>query len=90
MQEIQEHWLAFLDQTPGAQLIFVANGRRISAFVFPKNKSLPRVLGGRDVSSRRATFQVGVCGKKQRRYLIVGDADAETIPQLADWMETNE
>lgn len=82
--------LAFLNQTPGAQLVFTADGRRISAFVFPKNKSPWRVLDGREVAAHRAAFHLEICGKKQLRYLLVGDVDAGTIHQLADLLEAEE
>jgi len=82
--------LTFLDQTPGAQLIFVVNGRQVSAFVFQRNPRLRRVFHDRDLMARHASFNVKICGKKQLRYLIVGDADSQSIHQLADMPEATE
>lgn len=82
--------LAFLDQSPGAQLIFWVQGREVSAFIFQGNPRLRRVFHDHDLVSRHASFNVEICGKRQLRYLIVGDANAETIHQLADLLEAQE
>jgi len=82
--------LAFLDQRPGAQLIFAVQGRRVSAFIFQSNARLRRVCHDHDLVARHASFNVEICGHRQLRYLIVGDADAQSIRQLADLLEAEQ
>ena len=82
--------MAFLDQSPGAQLIFLVRGRQVSAFIFQRNARLRRVSHDHDLVARHASFNMEICGYKQLRFLIVGDTDLQNIHQLADLLEAAE
>ena len=82
--------LVYLNQMPGAQLVFRWKGAEVSAFVLMASPALGRSLPQHDIVSRRAPFNLEVCGEKALRYLIVGDVDTETVHQIADLMEASE
>ena len=81
--------LVFLNQTPGAQLIFASQTGQISAFVFPESEPLRRSFHENDVVAHRAPFNVEVCGTKRFLYVVVGEVNSAAIHQLVDLMETS-
>ena len=81
--------LAFFDNKPGAQLIFDSRSHRVSAFVFLASQLQIADLS-HDSTAHQKSFNLEFCGKKQLRYLIVGDADPDSIHRLADLMESSE
>lgn len=81
--------LAYFDNKPGAQLIFDWQSHRMSAFVFLASQLQTTDLG-HDSTAHQKSFNLEFCGKKRLRYLIVGDADPDSIHRLADLMESSE
>jgi len=74
--------LSYLDQAPGAQLIFKIGNHRISVFIFQNRRVRPFALN--DSRSRRLTFNVETWTADDLRYFVIGDADANDIHKLSD------
>jgi anti-sigma factor RsiW len=77
--------VAYLEQTPGAQLIFKIGNHRISVFIF-QEKPQSRFPAG-NTRSRNLTFDVETWGAGGLRYFLVGDADPNDIHQLGELLK---
>ena len=81
--------MAYLDQTPGAHLIYDVRKHHISVFVFPE-RSL-RFPGGVDENSfapKDVSFNVETWSQGGLRYFVIGDASAADINSLAKLFRT--
>jgi len=78
--------LSYLDQAPGAQLIFKVGNHRISVFIFQNRLDRPLTSG--DSRSRRMTFNVETWSEDDLRYFIIGDADPGDIHKLSELLKT--
>lgn len=74
--------MTYLDQTPGAHLIYDARKRHISVFVF-QERSLPTRLDENSVSSKKLSFNMETWSQGGLRYFVIGDASATDIDGLA-------
>jgi anti-sigma factor RsiW len=74
--------MAYLDQMPGAQLIYQVRLHRISVFIFQDRGELwrPPIAAGK--VARRASFNVETWSEGGLRYFIIGDASPDDIRQL--------
>jgi anti-sigma factor RsiW len=77
--------LAYLDQAPGAQLIYKIGNHRISVFIF-QNRTDRRFAPG-DSRSRRLTFNEETWTTDDLRYFVIGDADTDTIHKLSELLK---
>jgi anti-sigma factor RsiW len=77
--------LAYLDQAPGAELIYKIGNHRISVFIFQNR--LDHRFAPSDSRSRRLTFNVETWTADDLRYFVIGDADADTIHKLSDLLK---
>jgi anti-sigma factor RsiW len=75
--------VTYLEQTPGAHLIFQIRKHQISVFLFPENVS-DRVLGDAGQVKRKQTFNTETWTQGGLRYVVFGDAAAEDIQRLSD------
>jgi anti-sigma factor RsiW len=80
--------MAYLDQTPGAHLIYDLRKHHISVFVFQERASrLPgNFSGGVDENSfapKDVSFNVETWSQGGLRYFVIGDASAADIHSLA-------
>jgi anti-sigma factor RsiW len=73
--------VSYLDQAPGAQLIFKIGNHQISVFIFQDR--LDQRLTSSDSRSRRLTFNVETWTQGGLRYFVIGDASAANIDSLA-------
>jgi anti-sigma factor RsiW len=73
--------MAYLDQAPGAQLIFKVGNHRISVFIF-QDRSDRRFAPG-ETRSRNLTFNIETWVGDNLRYFVVGDADPNDIHELS-------
>jgi anti-sigma factor RsiW len=73
--------LSYLDQAPGAQLIFKIGNHRISVFIFQNR--LDRAFPSSGSPSRRLTFNVETWTEDDLRYFVIGDAEANDIHTLS-------
>jgi anti-sigma factor RsiW len=74
--------MTYLDQTPGAHLIYDARKHHISVFVF-QERSLPTGLGQSFVAPQKQPFNMETWSEGGLRYFVVGDASAADIDNLA-------
>jgi anti-sigma factor RsiW len=74
--------MAYLDQTPGAQLIYDVRKHHISVFVF-QQRSLPAGLDENSRSPKKVPFNMETWSQGGLRYFVIGDASAADIDSLA-------
>jgi anti-sigma factor RsiW len=73
--------MTYLDQTPGAHLIYDVGKHHISVFVF-QERSLPARLDKDPVSPNQLTFNIETWTQGGLRYFVIGDASAANIDSL--------
>jgi anti-sigma factor RsiW len=71
--------MTYLDQTPGAHLIYELRKHRISVFVFPEG-GVP-ALGS--AANKELSFSMETWSQGGLRYFVIGDANAADIDSLA-------
>ncbi|HEV3307146.1 MAG TPA: zf-HC2 domain-containing protein [Candidatus Sulfotelmatobacter sp.] len=74
--------MTYLEQTPGAHLIYDVRKHHISVFVF-QERSLPARLGDNFLSPNRLSFSTETWSQGGLRYFVIGDASAADIDSLA-------
>jgi anti-sigma factor RsiW len=74
--------ITYLDQTPGAHLIYDVRKHHISVFVFHE-RSLPAKLDGNSFSPKQLPFNLETWSQGGLRYFVIGDASAADIDNLA-------
>ena len=74
--------MAYLDQTPGAHLIYDVRKHHISVFVF-QEQSLRAKLDDNSLSAKQAPFNTETWSQGGLRYFVIGDASAADIDSLA-------
>ena len=79
--------VAYLDQTPGAGLLFQFRKHRLSVFVF-QDRATWKNLGTQNKPEQRASFWVENFSVNGMRYFVVGDTSAENVQQLSELMRS--
>jgi anti-sigma factor RsiW len=74
--------MAYLEQTPGAQLIYDVRKHHISVFIFPDASTRTR-LTENSVSPKQLPFNMQTWSQRGLRYFVIGDAGASDIDSLA-------
>jgi len=74
--------MTYLEQTPGAHLIYDVRKHHISVFVF-QERTLPARLDKDPVSPKQLTFNMETWSHGGLRYFVIGDASAADIDTLA-------
>jgi anti-sigma factor RsiW len=74
--------MTYLDQTPGAHLIYDVRKHHISVFVF-QERSLPGRLDENSLAPKKLSFNVATWSQGGLRYFVIGDASAADIDRLA-------
>ncbi len=74
--------MTYLDQTPGAQLIYDIRKHHISVFVF-QERSLPAGLDQNSLSPKNLPFNMETWSQGGLRYFVIGDANAADVNSLA-------
>jgi anti-sigma factor RsiW len=74
--------MTYLDQTPGAHLIYDVRKHHVSVFVF-QERSLPARLDKDPVSPEQLTFNMETWSHGGLRYFVIGDASAADVDTLA-------
>jgi len=80
--------VTYLDQTPGAQLIYQIRKHQISVFIFLENAP-PGTLGQSFPATRKASFDMETWSQGGLRYFVIGDASAADISNLARLFKTS-
>ncbi len=74
--------MTYLDQTPGAHLIYDVRKHHISVFVF-QERSLPASLDKNSLLPKKLPFNMETWNQGGLRYFVIGDASAADIDSLA-------
>jgi anti-sigma factor RsiW len=74
--------MTYLDQTPGAHLIYDVRKHHISVFVF-QERSLPDKLDGNSFSPKQLPFNLETWSQGGLRYFVIGDASGADLDNLA-------
>ena len=88
MHHVRRHFsllggrMTYLDQTPGAHLIYGVRKHHISVFVF-QERSLPAKLDDNSLSPKKLSFSMETWSQGGLRYFVIGDASAADIDVLA-------
>ena len=73
--------MAYLEQTPGAHLIYDVRKHHISVFVF-QERSLPAKLDQSFLSQKKLPFNMETWSQGGLRYFVIGDASSADISNL--------
>jgi anti-sigma factor RsiW len=74
--------MTYLEQTPGAHLIYDVGKHHISVFLF-QERSLPSRLTDNSLLSGELSFNMETWSQGGLRYFVIGDASAANIDSLA-------
>jgi len=74
--------MTYLEQTPGAHLIYDVRKHHISVFVF-QERSLPAELNEGSLSPKQLPFNLETWSQGGLRYFVIGDASTADIDSLA-------
>jgi len=81
--------LTYLDQTPGAHLIYDIRKHHISVLVFQERSlKLPASWGENVLSPKNLPFNMETWSQGGLRYFVIGDASAADIDRLAKLFKT--
>jgi anti-sigma factor RsiW len=78
--------MTYLDQAPGAHLIYDLRKHHISVFVFQEralSAKLPAASGKNSMSPRNLPFNIETWSQGGLRYFVIGDASGADIDSLA-------
>ena len=76
--------MTYLDQTPGAHLIYDVRKHHISVFVFQERfLRLPDRLNENSFAPKNVSFHMETWSQGGLRYFVIGDASAADIDSLA-------
>jgi anti-sigma factor RsiW len=82
--------MAYLDQTPGAHLIYDVRKHHISVFVFQERSlRLPGGLKENSFAPKNVPFNMETWSQGGLRYFVIGDASAADIDSLAKLFKAN-
>jgi anti-sigma factor RsiW len=74
--------MTYLEQTPGAHLIYDVRKHHISVFIF-QDRSLPARLSDNALQPGKLSFNMETWSQGGLRYFVIGDASAADIAGLA-------
>jgi anti-sigma factor RsiW len=75
--------MSYLEQTPGAHLIYDVRKHHISVFVF-QERSLPARLSDSSEKQEKVSFKMETWSQGGLRYFTIGDASAADIERLVN------
>jgi anti-sigma factor RsiW len=79
--------MTYLDQTPGAHLIYDLRKHHISVFIF-QERALETTLDANLLPSKKRPFNVETWSQGGLRYFVIGDASSTDIDNLAILFKT--
>jgi anti-sigma factor RsiW len=79
--------MTYLEQTPGAHLIYDVRKHHISVFVF-QDRSLPAQLTDSSLKPAKLSFNMETWSQGGLRYFVIGDASSADIDNLARLFKT--
>ena len=78
--------MTYLDQTPGAHLIYDVRKHHISVFIF-QERSLPSRLDENSLSRKAKSFNLETWSQGGLRYFVIGDASPADIDSLGKLLQ---
>ncbi|MGA8492627.1 MAG: zf-HC2 domain-containing protein [Terriglobales bacterium] len=78
--------VAYLGQSPGAELIYQIRKHRVSVFIF-QDRGVGRELGSSAQSQKQLSFNTETWIQGGLRYFVIGDASADYIHTLSDMLK---
>ena len=78
--------VAYLGQSPGAELIYQIRKHQISVFIF-QDRGTAGDLGSSAQSSKDLSFNIESWNQGGLRYFVIGDASGDDIRKLADMLK---
>ena len=78
--------VAYLGQSPGAELIYQIRKHQISVFIF-QDRGTAGDLGSSAQSSKDLSFNIENWNQGGLRYFVIGDASGDDIRKLADMLK---
>ena len=80
--------MSYLDQTPGAHLIYGVRKHHISVFVFQERPLPASRLSDSSLKPGKFSFNMETWSQGGLRYFVIGDANATNIDNLARLFKT--
>ena len=78
--------MSYLDQSPGAHLIYDVGKHHISVFVF-QDRAVPASLGKTFSDPQQQSFNMETWSQGSLRYFVIGDASVDDIHRLAELLK---
>jgi anti-sigma factor RsiW len=75
--------MAYIGQSPGAQLLFAVRKHEISVFIFQDKETLAG-LNGNSSRAQRLNFNLETWSDRGLRYLVISDANSGDVHSLSD------
>lgn len=76
--------MVYLNQHPGAQLIFTVGQHKISALIFQESSVLAKQMSGDESVERHDGFNAAAWNEQNLRFMVIGDADPRELHSLAE------
>ncbi len=81
--------VTYLEQTPGAHLIFQVRKHQISVFIF-QERALDRGLDANSGSRKDQSFNLETWSESGLRYFVIGDTSPDDIGKLSELLKAAE
>jgi anti-sigma factor RsiW len=78
--------VAYLGQSPGAELIYQIRKHQISVFIF-QDRGTGREIGSSTQSQKELSFNMETWDQAGLRYFVIGDASGDDLRKLADMLQ---
>jgi anti-sigma factor RsiW len=79
--------ISYLNQSPGAELIFRVRQHQISVFIFQERAG--EGMQTKETASTELTFNVRSWSRNGLRYFVIGDASAEDLDKLSNLLKAS-
>jgi anti-sigma factor RsiW len=79
--------LVYFHQNPGAQLIVSLRQHRISILIFQENREMGKAFPSTTGVQSRSTFGTETWQSQQLRFVLISDADSDSIDRLAQFFK---
>jgi anti-sigma factor RsiW len=78
--------VAYLEQSPGAELMYQIRKHQISVFIF-QDRGVGRALGSSAQPQKQLSFNIETWNQGSLRYFVISDASGDDIRKLAEMLK---